>query len=360
MSRRAVLAGLVAGALVAGSVTVALTVGAERAARLAGLDGRATTIAAPEDAIPAPELAGIAEWLNSGPLTIAGLRGRVVLVDFWTYSCINCRRTFPFLRGLHETYEDRGLTVVGVHSPEFDFEKLPDNVERAARDLDVTWPVAQDPERATWDAFNNAYWPAQYLIDKAGRIRLQHIGEGDEAEIEDAVRGLLAEGGGDPGPVRVRPERGEDDVPRLTREVYLGADRGGLVPDGETLDADTTDGPRDTPRLTGRFTGAREWVAAAAPGATVTLDYTARDVYAVLAPPAGTVAPQRVEVRLNDAPVPPDRRGRAVVERDGRTYVDVAADDLYHLLTGPRVGKDRVALVATAPGARFFTFTFGG
>jgi thiol-disulfide isomerase/thioredoxin len=357
MGRRGLLA-VLAGLLVAGSVVVALSVGTERAARLAG--GGGTDVAAPEDAVPAPELAGVAEWLNTEPLTMQGLRGRVVLVDFWTYSCINCRRTFPFLRALHATYERRGLTVVGVHTPEFDFEKQPDNVARAVRALDVTWPVAEDPDRATWDAYRNAYWPADYLVDRTGRIRLTHIGEGDEKQLEDAVRGLLAEGGGDPGPDRVRPVEGDDDVPRLTPELYLGAQRGGLVPDGETDTRNDTGTKRDTPRLTGRFTGAAEWITAAAPGATVTLDYTAADVYAVMAPPAGTVAPQRVEVRLDGAPVPPARRGRAVVAVSGRTYVDVTADDLYHLLTGPSVARGRVELVATTPGVRWFTFTFGG
>jgi thiol-disulfide isomerase/thioredoxin len=352
MSRRAVVAGAVAAVLVAGSVVTALVVGADGAARLVAPE---VETVAPEDAVPAPEFAGIAEWNNSPPLTMKGLRGRVVLVDVWTYSCINCRRTFPFLRALHETYGPRGLTVVGVHSPEFDFEKLPQNVERAVRELDVTWAVAQDPERETWDALRNEYWPAQYVIDPEGRIRLHHIGEGDEEAIEDTIRGLLA----DPGPSRTGESR---EVPRgrLTPELYLGYRRGGLVPDAGTVTRSDPPGPRDTVRLRGRFTGAMEYVSAAAAGATLTLDYTARDVYAVLAPPAGSAAPQRVEVLLNDAPVPAGRRGAAVVEAGGRTYADVRADDLYHLLTGPSTARDRVTLVATKPGLRWFTFTFGG
>jgi thiol-disulfide isomerase/thioredoxin len=353
MSRRGVVAGVLAGAVVAGSVLVALTVGADRAARL--VDGGQARVLAPEDAVPAPEFAGVAEWLNTRPLTMAGLRGRVVLVDFWTYSCINCRRTLPFLRALHDTYAARGLTVVGVHSPEFDFEKQPDNVARAVRDLGVTWPVAEDPDKATWDAFRNQYWPADYLVDTEGRIRLTHIGEGDERQLEDAVRGLLA----DPGTARVgdvqRPPTGP-----LTPELYLGAERGSLVRDGVTETRHDSGSSRDTVRLDGRFTGAAQWLEAAAPGAAVRLDYTARDVYAVLAPPAGTVAPQRVEVLLDGAPVPAARRGRDVAEAGGRTFVTVRADDLYHLLTGPAVAKDRVTLVATAAGLRWFTFTFGG
>jgi thiol-disulfide isomerase/thioredoxin len=339
-------------AVVVGSVGVALTVGPERAARI--VRGEPADLVAPEDARPAPELAGITEWVNSPPLTMESLRGRGVLVDFWTYSCINCRRTFPFLRALHETYGPRGLTIVGVHSPEFDFEKLPANVERAVRSLDVTWPVAMDPDKATWDAYRNRYWPADYVVDTNGLIRATHIGEGDEEEIENVVRSLLP----DPGPARAA--RADASHGTLTPERYLGYSRGGLVPDGETRTYADRPGEPDKVRLAGTFTGALEWVSAAAPGATVTLDYTARDVYAVMAPPAGTVAPQRVEVLLNGAPVPAARRGAAVVEAGGRTYVTVAADDLYHLLTGPSSARDRVALRAERPGVRWFTFTFGG
>jgi thiol-disulfide isomerase/thioredoxin len=341
MRRSGLVLGLVAGALVAASVVAAVRVGADRAARLAG--GGPVETVAPEDATPAPELAGVTDWLNTKPLTMSGLRGRVVLVDFWTYSCINCRRTFPFLRALHETYEARGLTVLGVHTPEFDFEKNPANVERAVHALRVTWPVAEDPDRATWDAFRNSYWPADYLVDRSGRIRLVHVGEGGDTEIEDAVRGLLADGG-DPGTARVGDKQRDPGAATITPELYLGTQR-------RTGKEVTTKGG---------FTDAPEWLAAASPGATVTLDYTARDVYAVLAPPAGTAAPQRVEVRLGGAPVPADRRGKDVVEANGRTYVDVRADDLYHLVTGPAVGKGRLDLVATSAGLRWFTFTFGG
>jgi thiol-disulfide isomerase/thioredoxin len=339
-------------ALVVGSVGVALTLGPERAARIVA--GEPADLAAPEDSRPAPELAGITEWANSAPLTMSGLRGRVVLVDFWTYSCINCRRTFPFLRALHETYGPRGLTVVGVHSPEFDFEKSPENVERAVRALDVTWPVAMDPDKATWEAYRNEYWPADYLVDANGLIRAQHIGEGDEEAIEDAIRSLLP----DPGPRRAA--RADASAGKVTPERYLGYSRGGYVRDGETASFPGRPGERDQPFLAGTFTGSLEWLAAAAPGATVSLDYTARDVYAVMAPPAGSAAVQRVEVLLNGAPVPAGRRGGSVVERDGRTYVEVGADDLYHLLTGPRSARDRVALRAERPGVRWFTFTFGG
>ncbi len=142
---------------------------------------------------PAPEFTGIDTWLNGEPLTLAGLRGKVVLVDFWTYSCINCLRTLPYVKQWHATYKDQGLVVVGVHTPEFAHERPTANVQTAMRRLGVTYPVGQDNRYATWKAFDNEYWPAVYLIDRRGHIMLKHFGEGAYAETESAIRTLLAE-----------------------------------------------------------------------------------------------------------------------------------------------------------------------
>ena len=141
----------------------------------------------------APEFGGIAAWINSGPLTMEGLRGKVVLVDFWTYTCINCINTFPFLKQMHAEYADEGLVIVGVHSPEFEFEKIYDNVVEAAQNDALVWPIAQDNDFTTWNRYSNRYWPMEYLIDKDGVIRYTHIGEGAYAETEDIIRELLAE-----------------------------------------------------------------------------------------------------------------------------------------------------------------------
>ena len=141
----------------------------------------------------APEFTGIDQWLNSPPLTMSSLRGKVVLVDFWTYSCINCINTLPYVKQLHEKYKDQGLVVVGVHTPEYPFEKSTANVQAALKRFDIRYPVAQDNSYATWTAFHNQYWPAQYLIDADGHIVYQHFGEGRYAETEAAVQKLLAE-----------------------------------------------------------------------------------------------------------------------------------------------------------------------
>jgi len=140
---------------------------------------------------PAPEFAGIEHWLNSDPLSLADLRGKVVLVDFWTYSCINCLRTLPYVTGWYEKFRERGLVVIGVHTPEFGYEKLTRNVQTAIGRFGITYPVAQDNQYTTWKAFDNEYWPATYLIDRNGHVVLKHVGEGEYEETERAIEALL-------------------------------------------------------------------------------------------------------------------------------------------------------------------------
>lgn len=172
----------------------------------------------------APELTGITGWINTEPLTLASLRGKVVLVDFWTYSCINCIRTFPYLTRWYETYKDKGFVIVGIHTPEFEFEKSRDNVIDATKRFAITYPVAQDNQYATWNAYSNQYWPAHYLIDKEGTIRMVHFGEGKYEETENAIRTLL-----DEEPMEVTSQQSIRKP--LTPETYLGYQRAqGYVP----------------------------------------------------------------------------------------------------------------------------------
>lgn len=139
----------------------------------------------------APEFTGIEKWLNTEPLTMQQLHGKVVLVDFWTYSCINCIHTLPYIRGWHQKFKDQGLVVVGVHTPEFPFERSTDNVKAAIKRFDIRYPVAQDNRYETWSAYDNQYWPALYLIDKKGRVVYTHFGEGQYAQTEAAIKALL-------------------------------------------------------------------------------------------------------------------------------------------------------------------------
>ena len=144
---------------------------------------------------PAPELAGIDHWINSAPLSLQQLRGKVVLVDFWTYTCINCVRTLPYVQQWYAKYKDQGLTVIGVHTPEFPYERVTSNVADAARRFGLGYPIAQDNGYATWRAYNNQYWPATYLINKQGHIVYEHFGEGDYAEMDEMIRKALAQPG---------------------------------------------------------------------------------------------------------------------------------------------------------------------
>jgi thiol-disulfide isomerase/thioredoxin len=139
----------------------------------------------------APDFVGITKWFNSAPLDIASLRGKVVLVDFWTYGCVNCVNTLPHVTALYEKYRDRGLVVVGVHTPEFPFERSAGNVQAALKRHGITYPVAQDNDSKTWNAYRNQYWPAQYIVDQNGKIVFQHAGEGQYEQIERTIAGLL-------------------------------------------------------------------------------------------------------------------------------------------------------------------------
>jgi thiol-disulfide isomerase/thioredoxin len=165
---------------------------------LLGATALVTALSAQAGPVPptaAPAFAGIDTWLNSTPLTMPQLRGKVVLVDFWTYSCINCVRTLPYVKSWYEKYKSQGLVVVGVHTPEYPYERSTANVTAALKRFDIRYPVAQDNRYATWDAYRNQYWPATYLIDKSGRIVYTHFGEGQYEETEAAIRRLLAQPG---------------------------------------------------------------------------------------------------------------------------------------------------------------------
>jgi cytochrome c biogenesis protein CcdA/thiol-disulfide isomerase/thioredoxin len=280
------------------------------------------------DAGPAPELAGITATWNTGdaPLRLGALRGRVVLVDFWTYSCVNCLRTLPEVQGLWERYRDDGLTVVGVHTPEFAFERDPANVGRAVRDLGITYPVALDPDFATWDAFGTRYWPTTYLIDRDGRVRDLHIGEGDEAGTERIVRRLLAVPAGAP---RAAGRAVPPPAPHsgTTPETWLGTARGPLP--GRV-------------RLLGGWRRGAQGIQAGR-GAAIDLRFHARSVNLVL---DGNGARRVVGVHLNDTPA------------SHRTRVAVRGARLYRLATLPRARDGRLR-VTLPPGTRAFAFTFG-
>jgi cytochrome c biogenesis protein CcdA/thiol-disulfide isomerase/thioredoxin len=315
-----------------------------------------------DDLGPAPEFQGITAWFNGGPTTLQALRGKVVLVDFWTYSCINCLRTLPYLENWYEQYKDAGLVVVGVHTPEFAFEAEPRNVQAAITREGLRYPVALDPKFATWIAYENRFWPSKYLIDAQGRVRLFHAGEGAYDETEAAIRTLLAEAGM-PVPNADAPQpRAQFVSSSATPETYLGYGRldaaqyASAQPIGK--DREQRYSVPGTPALNGvgfdgTWTLHEENAEAGADGQLV-LRFTASSVYLVMAP--GGAEPARVQVQLDGQAIGADAAGVDV--RGSVVTVDTAR--LYHLvdLRGQQ-GAHTLRLVFEKGGTQCYAFTFG-
>ena len=312
---------------------------------------------------PAGPLDGATGWINSPPLAPADLAGKVVVYDFWTYSCINCVRTIPYLRAWYDRYARDGLVIVGVHSPEFDFEHKRANVEAATQRLGVTWPVVLDNDKAIWTTFRNAYWPAKYVADRDGNIRYKHYGEGAYGETEDTLRALL---GVDPASPRAgAPGEGPtadpapDDSHRITPETYLGVTRGtaraapGLITYPEPAVPAT-----HQVRLAGRWFGEEEKVTAGDAGAAIVLSYRASEVNIVMTPPRGDAVD--VQVELDGAPLRPGfRTADTTVDDSGATFIHVDHDGLYRVVLGPGVEEHLLRLTARQPEVAAFAFTFG-
>jgi thiol-disulfide isomerase/thioredoxin len=316
-----------------------------------------------------PELDGAVSWLNSTQLNSKSLRGKVVLVDFWTYTCINSLRPLPYVKSWAARYKDAGLVVVGVHTPEFSFEKIPANVENALRDLKVAYPVAIDSNYAIWRAFNNQYWPAQYLVDGKGRVRYHHFGEGAYVEIEHVIQKLLKENGAtglDDSTVSVSgdgveaaPDLGDERSP----ETYLGYRQaeGFALPERLARDSRKTYTPPARPSLnhwglSGSWNvGAESAVLQAAPGKIV-FRFHSRDLNLVLAPTKDG-KPVRFRVTL-DGSAPGGNCGSDSAP-DGTGVV--REPRLYQLIRQrEQTIEDRTFEIEFLdPGAQALDFTFG-
>jgi cytochrome c biogenesis protein CcdA/thiol-disulfide isomerase/thioredoxin len=305
----------------------------------------------------APEFAGITHWLNSSPLTMAGLRGKVVLIDFWTYSCINCIRTLPYVEAWYQKYAAQGFVVVGVHSPEFAFEHDTGNVSAAIQRFGITYPVAQDNDFATWNAYANQYWPADYLIDPTGQIRSTHFGEGDHAKTESEIRALLAEAGKSVLPTPASVELPVPYANGQTPETYIGTDRAASFasPEGAASGARkyTFPGslPDDSFAVSGTFDFQPQYATSTAAGDRLELSFFARDVYLVLA--ADTPVPATVSVAGTTGAQPTED-----VAADGSMTVGAAR--LYHLVHLPTPARATVTITFGSAGTRCYAFTFGG
>ena len=336
----------------------------------------------------APEFGGIEAWINGGPLTMEELRGQVVLIDFWTYTCINCIRTFPFLKQWNSRYADDGLVIVGVHSPEFEFEKDYDNVVEATQNEALAWTMAQDNDFVTWRRYNNRFWPAKYLIDKDGVVRYTHFGEGGYAETEDLIRELLAEA--DPNFLANNLPLPEDQTvdpafliardAEVTRELYGGYERGesdllfgrgGYVQQMQYFDSKdqvanfsiTEDqqphkiyfegpwhvGPESSTH--GRTTELFEDYLA--------LVYSATSVNAVLTSDSGK--PYKLRITVDGEYLTDSNKGSdIIIGDDGESYLWVTSPSLYNVISnGSYVRRQNLKMASNSPDFGLFAFTFG-
>jgi len=306
--------------------------------------GIASGASAPAAGAPPPEFTGITQWLNSPPLTLAGLRGKVVLVDFWAYSCINCVRALPHVEHLYQAYKDKGLVVVGVHTPEFDFEANPGNVQAAIQHLGITYPVAMDDHGGTWNAWHNQVWPAEYLIDQNGRLIGHHYGEGAYGAMENAIRTLLGMG--------LLPANaaatGEIPAAGETPELHLGsATQFGLDP-SEATDSGYGMHRFDVPgqpaanhyALNGRWDVTKEYARLAGSEGDIKLRFKAAKVYLV----ASAAQPVTLQVTVDGKPQP---------------AVTVQGSRLYIVYDGATEGEHVLVLHVPQKGVQVYSFTFG-
>src|SRR3954463_15082991 len=311
-----------------------------------------------------PSLSGATEWLNSPPLTPAGLHGKVILVDFWTYTCVNWLRTLPYVRAWDEKYRDQGLVVIGAHTPEFPFEKDIDNVRWAAKEMEVKYPIAIDSDYGVWRAFDNNYWPAVYIADANGRIRYHHYGEGAYDETEKVVQRLLSESGRktDNQLVKVAPrglEVAADYGTLRSPESYLGYERAEAVASDALQDAPRT---YSIPRLSlNQWALAGDWTVKAgrvlsnAPNGRIAYRFHARDVNLIMGTPA-PARPIRFTVKIDGKPPGADHgddidaQGNGVATRQ-RTYQLVRQQQ--------RITDREFEISFADPGVEAFCFTFG-
>jgi thiol-disulfide isomerase/thioredoxin len=341
---------------------------AKNPARVTAIATRASTPAALPVEGTIPALAGAVEWLNSPPLNVDELRGKVVIVNFWTYSCINCLRTLPYLKTWSKKYQDQGLVVVGVHAPEFAFERSVGNVKRATRDLGIDYPVAIDNNYAIWRAFGNQYWPAFYVVDAQGRIRYHQFGEGKYDKSEQVIQQLLTEAGHSKPPATTGSAQASgtqvasDERDVLSGETYIGYKQSEgfvspekVLPDGVRTYTSPATISLNTWGLEGPWKIGAESAQLGSASGRIVYRFHARDLHLVLGP-ASDGKPIRFRVTIDGAA--PGASHGTDVAADGSGTVD--GERLYQLVrqTGPV--RDRTfAIEFLDSGASAYAFTFG-
>ena len=323
----------------------------------AGTNSENLNVKEPYDA---PEFEGLAGWINSEPLTKEDLKGKVTLVDFWTYSCINCIRTQPYLRGWYEKYKGSDFQIIGVHAPEFAFEKVRANVENAAREAKLTYPIALDNDFTTWNKYGVRYWPSAFLIDAEGKVRRIHYGEGEYAETEDAIRSLLKENGKSVPGEMVSKDTG--DVPvseKQTPETYLGSKRATnyigqtkLFAGQSTSFEPQTDLKKNQWTLGGVWEVTGEKIIARGSSSTLKFNISAKEVYLV----ASSDDEAELMVRLNGKPISQTSSAGADV---ANSNVKIKEARLYKLLKYPNFTDSGILEIQVPTGVSLNVFTFG-
>jgi cytochrome c biogenesis protein CcdA/glutathione peroxidase-family protein len=300
---------------------------------------------------PAPPFEGISAWINSPPLQLKDLKGQVVLIDFWTYSCINCIRTFPYLKDWYLKYHDQGFVIIGIHSPEFAFEQNVDNVVNAVKNYNLLYPVALDNQFVTWENYKNSYWPSHYLIDKNGNVVYQHFGEGNYEETENKIRGLLGL-----KPIQ-KYSKQQQDFLNQTPETYLGFTRAVNFANSETPKLKVafnytypTSVPLNNWALQGSWIIAGDKIISAGKSAAIKIHFRAKNVYAVM----GSQKPITVTLKLD---------GKAIDQGMGKDVINskciVQSNRLYELLNLGQNTEGVLELIINEPGLELYTFTFG-
>ena len=307
-----------------------------------------TKLSAPENSKQAAEIEGIAQWINSEPLSIEKLKGKVVLVDFWTYSCINCLRTLPYLNSWHESYKDDNFVLIGVHAPEFAFEKNPENVIKATKEYGVKYPVAMDNDFKTWDNYDNNSWPAKYLIDKDGKVRYTHFGEGDYKETEEAIVELIGETGKQVD-IKSKVTTSQVQYQDLTPETYLGWSRQKLFANKSEIKynekntyTSVNELEKDNWTLNGDWTINDENIVSNSDTSTLKIKYNAKNVYLVAGNPTSSQS-----------------KSLTVKSSDGKTESLLIEDNkLYTIVQNQDIKTDTIEI--TVPeGLVLNAFTFG-
>lgn len=312
-----------------------------------------------------PEFAGITNWWNTKenrPLTAADLKGKVVLVDFWTYSCINCIRTQPVLKKWWETYQDDGLVIVGVHTPEFAFEKVPKNVEDAIKSAGLKYPIALDPDYATWNAYANHYWPAEYLFDRQGKLRFTHFGEGRYDESEAAIRSLLAE-----TKALTDQPTGVDTTPKFamteTQETYFGYSRMESFANNDQLKRDQSsvytihEPTADQWSIGGNWRIENEKAVALTKNNSFRMNIESDAMHVVL---GSTDGPKLVQVMIDGKnPANENLTDSTAQQKDGSVFIAIGQKALYRIARFPNGGRHAVELKTLDDGVEFYAATFG-